>query len=252
MTASTDWISRFPHLSGLPDTARKVLAANSQCITLPGGATVFAPGAPADRFLLLLEGTVRVQMVSADAHEIVLYRITGGESCVMTTACLLSAQTYDAEGIVETPRARAVAVPRQTFDELMATSAEFRGFVIADYASRIRTLLHVVEAVAFERVDRRLAQKLLAFADATGELLATHQQLAIELGSAREVVSRQLKEFERRGWLELARGRILLNDRASLERIARGAKPGPRAASADSSSTGTTVPPGASGDDSPH
>lgn len=250
MHATDDWIQRFPQLAALDRAAKQRLASRSRRVSLPGGTTVFAPGAPADHFLLLLDGTVRVQMVSGDGREIVLYRVRGGESCVMTTACLLAAQTYDAEGVTESA-VDAIAVPRATFDELMAGSAEFRRFVIGDYASRITSLLHVVEEVAFERVDRRLAQKLLAFADATGNLVATHQQLAVELGSAREVVSRQLKTFEQRGWLELARGRILLRDRDNLERLARGETPQPCEISPVLGSTESTGKPDSIQDDSP-
>lgn len=148
-----------------------------------------------------------------------LYRVTGGESCIMTTACLLSQDTYNAEGLTETP-VQAVAIPKAAFDELMARSAEFRRFVFSDYASRITDLLHVVEEVAFERIDKRLAQKLLERADPQGQLSATHQDLAVELGTAREVVSRHLKEFQRRGWLELTRGQISVTNRPGLEGLA--------------------------------
>ena len=250
MNATDDWLRRFPQFEDLDDGARETLASRSRLVSLPTDETVFAPGAPADHFLLLLRGTVRVQMISADGHEIVLYRAHGGESCVLTTACLLSAQTYDAEGITECA-VDAIAVPRVVFDELMAESAVFRRFVIRDYASRIASLLHVVEEVAFERVDRRLAQKLLAFADATGNLASTHQQLAVELGSAREVVSRQLKDFENRGWLALGRGRILLRDLDNLERLAHGEAPRSPSISHDSATTERSSGPGASKEDSP-
>ena len=219
---SPDWITRFPELAKLTPAEQKLVAERAQAVSLPAQTTIFAPGMPAENFLLLLEGTVRVQQVSSGGREIVLYRVTGGESCIMTTACLLSQETYNAEGVTETP-VDAVAVPKAAFDELMARSAEFRRFVFSDYSSRITDLLHVVEEVAFERIDKRLAQKLLDLADSEGRLSATHQDLAVELGSAREVVSRHLKEFQRRGWLELTRGLICLTDRASLERLAAGA-----------------------------
>ncbi len=216
---SPEWIARFPELARLTPAEQKLITERAQLVELPAGTTVFAPGLPAENFLLLLDGTVRVQQVSSGGREIVLYRVTGGESCIMTTACLLSQDTYNAEGITETP-VQAVAVPRATFDELMARSAEFRRFVFSDYSSRITDLLHVVEEVAFERIDKRLAQKLLARADAEGRLSATHQELAVELGTAREVVSRHLKEFQRRGWLELNRGQVRLAERTGLERLA--------------------------------
>ncbi|MEO3430839.1 Crp/Fnr family transcriptional regulator [Pelagibius sp. CAU 1746] len=218
---SPEWITRFPELGKLTASEQKLIAERAQAISLPAQTTVFAPGLPAENFLLVLDGTVRVQQVSSGGREIVLYRVTGGESCIMTTACLLSQDTYNAEGITETP-VQAVAVPKAAFDELMARSAEFRRFVFSDYSSRITDLLHVVEEVAFERIDKRLAQKLLDRADESGQLNATHQDLAVELGTAREVVSRHLKEFQRRGWLELTRGQIALAERAALERLAGG------------------------------
>jgi CRP/FNR family transcriptional regulator len=218
---SPDWITRFPELGKLTAAEQKLIAERAQVVSLPARTTVFAPGLPAENFLLVLDGTVRVQQVSSGGREIVLYRVTGGESCIMTTACLLSQDTYNAEGVTETP-VTAVAVPKATFDELMARSAEFRRFVFSDYSSRITDLLHVVEEVAFERIDKRLAQKLLERADGTGHLSATHQDLAVELGTAREVISRHLKEFQRRGWLELTRGQIALADRAGLESLAGG------------------------------
>jgi len=218
---SPDWITRFPMLAKLTPAEQKLLAERAQVVALPAQTTVFAPGMPAENFLLVLDGTVRVQQASAGGREIVLYRVTGGESCIMTTACLLSQDTYNAEGVTETP-VEAVAVPRATFDELMGRSADFRRFVFSDYSSRITDLLQVVEEVAFERIDKRLAQKLLDLADREGRLTATHQDLAVELGSAREVVSRHLKEFQRRGWLELTRGQVSLSNRNALERLAAG------------------------------
>lgn len=218
----TDWTDRFAGLARLTPAERRLVAERAQVVHLPAQTTIFAPGLPAENFLLVLDGTVRVQQVSSGGREIVLYRVTGGESCIMTTACLLSQDTYNAEGVTETP-VEAVAVPKAAFDELMGRSAEFRRFVFSDYASRLTDLLHVVEEVAFERIDKRLAQKLLERADGEGRLGATHQELAVELGTAREVVSRHLKEFQRRGWLALTRGEIRLSDRAGLERLAAGA-----------------------------
>ncbi|MGD1878782.1 MAG: Crp/Fnr family transcriptional regulator [Kiloniellaceae bacterium] len=214
-----DWITRFPELARLTPDERKLVAERAQVVKLPAQTTVFAPGLPAENFLLLLDGVVRVQQVSTGGREIVLYRVAGGESCIMTTACLLSGDTYNAEGITETP-VEAVAVPKAAFEALMARSAEFRRFVFSHYSNRITDLLHVVEEVAFERIDKRLAQKLLELANGEDLVSGTHQELAVELGSAREVVSRHLKEFQRRGWLELTRGQVRLTDRDSLARLA--------------------------------
>jgi CRP/FNR family transcriptional regulator len=169
--------------------------------------------------LLLVSGTVRVQQLSEAGREIVLYRVHAGESCVLTTACLLAFEDYSAEGVAETD-VEAILIPRDTFDELMAVSKEFRAFVFEAYSKRITDLFMVIEEIAFKRMDIRVAQKLLDLQDAQKTLHLTHQQMAVELGTAREVVSRQLKEFERRGWLTLNRGVIELRDPSAIGRLA--------------------------------
>lgn len=213
------WIERFPQLATLPEADRRLLTDHAAEVALPAGTTVFAPGVAAESFLLVLEGTVRVQQVSPGGREIVLYRVTGGESCIMTTASLLSEESYSAEGFAET-EVRAIAIPKATFEDAVVRSPGFRRAVFADYAQRISDLMHVVEEVAFERLDKRLAQRLLDLAGPDGEIRATHQEIAVELGTAREVVGRQLKELERRGWVELARGRIALRDPGRLKTLA--------------------------------
>ena len=137
----------------------------------------------------------------------------------MTTACLLSDEEYSAEGVAET-EVQAVAIPKAAFEESIARSPGFRRLVFADYSHRISDLMHVVEEVAFERLDKRLAQRLLDLAAPDGSVPVTHQDLAFELGSAREVVGRLLKELERRGWVALARGRIELRQPDRLKELA--------------------------------
>ncbi len=210
-----DWIARFEGLNRLEDRLKRKLTAQSRIITLKKGAVVFGRGASPENLLLLLDGTVRVQQQSPGGREIVLYRVQAGESCVLTTAALLAYDDHAAEGIAETD-VRAAAIPRMVFDDLIATSPEFREFVFKSYSRRITDLFFVIDELAFRRVDIRLAQKLLDLQDATHCLKATHQQLAAELGTAREVVSRQLQEFQRRGWVKLARGAVKIVDEAAL------------------------------------
>lgn len=215
------WITKFPDLAALPEADRCLLTERAGQVTLPPGTTVFAPGVPAESFLLLLDGRVRVQQVSPNGREIVLYRVSGGESCIMTTSCLLSDEAYAAEGLTET-EVHAVAIPKSAFEEALARSPGFRRLVFSGYSNRIADLMQVVEEVAFERLDKRLAQRLLLRADPEGTITATHQDLAAELGTAREVIGRQLKELDRRGLLSVSRGRIELKDRDGLKALAEG------------------------------
>lgn len=221
MTAGiSDWIGQFPGLETLNGDVRAELAAGSRVVQVPEGTQVFAPGQPADNLLLLLAGTVRVQQRSDTGRELFLFRVHAGESCVLTTACMLAFEDYAADGIAETD-VTAVAIPRAVFDALVGRSPVFRQFVFAAYARRITDLFALIDDIVFRRMDVRLAARLLALADAQGVVRATHQVLGSELGTAREVVSRTLAEFQRRGWIAQARGVVRLTGRDGLEHLAR-------------------------------
>ncbi|WP_170958867.1 Crp/Fnr family transcriptional regulator [Magnetospirillum sp. 15-1] len=210
-----DWTRLVPALSGLDDATRERLRSLSRRAALPAGTRVFGEGSPCQAYLILLSGEVRVQKVAESGREIVLYRVLAGETCIVTTACLMSGVDYDAEGIAESD-VTAQILPESGFRELLGRSEAFRDFVFRAYGSRISSLLMLIDEVAFGRMDRRLAACLLARAKGAGVVTATHQDLAVELGSAREVVSRLLKEFERRGWVALSRGCVALTDPAAL------------------------------------
>lgn len=211
----TDWIADFPDLVALPADIRTTLVERSRMVRIPQGTLIFGPGKMPEGMVLLLEGVVRVQQVAENGREIILYRVHDHESCVLTTACLLADEEYHAEGVAETDIV-AVAIPRAVFDEMIASSADFRRFVFATYSRRITDLFLVIEEIAFRRIDLRLARKLLELGGTERSLHRTHQQLATELGTAREVVSRQLQEFQRRGWIAVSRGRIDILDPAAL------------------------------------
>jgi CRP/FNR family transcriptional regulator len=217
-----DWISQFPGLSGLEEPIRQQLIRQSKIITVPAGTVIFGPGKAPESLLLLLGGTVRVQQTSENGREIVLYRVAAGESCVLTTACLLAYEDYSAEGIAETD-VKAVAVPRNVFDQLIAESDVFRRFVFSAYSRRITDLFFIIEEVAFQRMDIRLAHKILELPGENDTLRKTHQQLAAELGTAREVISRLLQEFQRRQWIEIGRGEIRIKNRDALSELAASA-----------------------------
>lgn len=214
------WIKNFQGLSRLPSDIRSELAAGSQIVSVPAGTQVFAPGQSADNLLLLLEGTVRVQQRSDTGREVFLYRVHAGESCVLTTACMLAFEDYSADGIAEVD-VRAVAIPRSTFDSLVAKSRIFREFVFTAYSRRITDLFTLVDHIVFQRMDVRLAARLFELADEDDVIQATHAVLATELGTAREVISRTLSEFNRRGWIEQSRGKVKITGRSGLERLAR-------------------------------
>lgn len=216
---SNDWVTYFPGLSKLEPDVGGPLIEKSKVVSLPAGTRIFGPGQAPEAYLLLIDGTVRVQQISDAGREIVLYRVSAGESCALTTACLMGYEEYQAEGVAETD-VDAVAIPRATFDDLIAKSAAFRKFVFTAFSVRVTNLFRIIEEVAFERIDVRLAQRLLELGGAVGHVDLTHQQLASELGTAREVISRQLNEFQRRGWIATSRGSIDIARPEALRQLA--------------------------------
>lgn len=214
------WVEQFYGLARLKDEDKKRLIGNSVIIDIPSDTTVFGPDNSPENMLFMLDGTLRVQQLSDAGREIVLYRIRAGESCVLTTACLLGFDHYSAEGISETP-IKAAAVPRQIFDDMVAQSKSFRDFVFTAFSKRITDLFITIEELAFQKLDVRLAHKLLELSDHNDEVSTTHQKLSVELGTAREVISRQLQDFHKKGWIEQSRGAIKILSRTNLISLAQ-------------------------------
>lgn len=214
-----DWTERFQGTRALPRGVRDRLLKVAQIRTYPKGQEVFGPRNIPDSLLFLLEGTIRVSQTSENGRDIVLYRVDAGESCVLTTACMLAEEAYNAEGLAES-EIRVVVLPRPAFDALVADEAAFRNFVFAAYSRRLIDLLRVVDDVAFGRIDVRLAERLLTLVGGDREIAATHAQIASELGTAREVISRVLHDFQKRGYIAQSRGRIEITDKPALRALA--------------------------------
>ena len=217
MGARPAWLEHFPALAALDDPAWQEVLAASRTMTVPPDTPVFHEGAECTVYMLVLHGSVRVQKTAENGREITLYRVENGQSCVLTTSCLLAGDRYPAEGITET-EVEAVTIPVAAFQKGLDGSPGFRRFVFEAYGRRITNLVVLVEALAFGRLDSRLADLLLR-RSADGRVQATHHAMAAELGTAREVISRQLKEFERRGWVRLERGRVSLLDPSALQSL---------------------------------
>ena len=215
-----DWTERFQGTAALPREVRDRLIDVAKVVSMDAGAQVFGPSNVPDSLFFLYDGRIRVSQSSESGREIVLYRVDAGESCVLTTACMLAEEAYNAEGIAETD-ITAIVLPKPAFDRLVAEEEAFRKFVFAAYSRRLIDLLRVVDDVAFGHMDVRLAERLLELTGHDSEISATHQQLASELGTAREVISRILSDFQKRDLIAQSRGRITLLDRSQLQKIAK-------------------------------
>lgn len=200
---------------------RARLEAAGRRIAIPAGTVLFRPGEACARWMVVLAGSVRVVRTDRAGRTMLLYRIGPGETCILTTTGLIEGAAYDAEALAETA-VEALVMPGEAFLGLLAEEPRFRRFAFAAYARRIAALMALVEELAFDELGERLARRLLALAGPDGLVAATHERLAEELATAREVVSRRLKAFERAGLVRLARGRIAVADRAGLAAAASG------------------------------
>lgn len=211
----------YPVLARLPEGLSRALRAEAMPVAVPAGTVAFDEDSPCAGLTLLVQGSVRVVRAGAQGREIMLYRVRPGESCILSVSCLLGSATYAARGVVES-ELRGVVVPAALFERLVAEAPVFRAFVFELFGARIATLLQLVEQVAFHRLDQRLARHLLhCFEDAGGaEVDTTHQRLADQVGSVREIVSRILEGFETEGAISIARGRLTLLRPDLLRRVA--------------------------------
>ena len=214
------WQAHFPALWQRADPWLRQRLREARLVSLPAGQAVFYPDMHCEAYLLVIDGRVRVQLTGEAGREVVLYRVAPGQSCVLTTSCLLGADHYPAEGVTETP-VRAFAIPVSRFHEALERSAVFRRFVFANFGQRLAEVIQRMELITQRSIEERLARVLLQLGGAQAAIQQTHQSLAAELGSAREVVSRHLKRFEEQGWVRLGRGTIEVLDSGSLERIGR-------------------------------
>lgn len=217
-TAALPALLQSGALATLDDTAKALILKQMIPLHLNAGERAFRPGYACSNYIVVKKGSVRVSVHTETGREIVLYRVQDGETCVLTTAGLLSGEHYDAEGVAETDT-DAIILPKPLFEELLATSPGFRRFVFSSYGERIQSLIGLIQEVAVRHVDRRLARHLLRLAR-NGVVEATHQAMAHDLNTAREVVTRLLSDFADKGWVEIGRGRVSLRDESALEHFA--------------------------------
>lgn len=219
--ASEVLLSVVPSLRDLPEPLDRLIRTQLERVSIPRGTTIFDVGSPCELFLVLAEGVIRVVASGESGREILLYRVHPREACVLTVGCLLGSATYPARGMAEED-VQAVSFPKDLFNRLLAEVPGFRTFVFELLGRRMIDLMVALENLAFLRLDQRLATALLKQRGAAGsdDLSVTHQQLADDLGSSREVISRALESMREQGLVQLRRGGIKVLDPVGLGRRA--------------------------------
>jgi CRP/FNR family transcriptional regulator len=186
---------------------------------IPAGRDVFVEGDRINAIALLISGVVRVYKIGETGREITLYRFGLGESCILTANAILSQQSFPAIATVEQD-AEAVMIPADTFRDWVHRYDLWRGFVFDLLSQRLSSVMALVDEVAFRRMDKRVAALLLERSRLDNPIRITHQEIAAELGSSREVISRLLEDFTSQGLIQLRRGTIEILDHQSLESLA--------------------------------
>lgn len=207
----------YPELAQL-DPAGQEIIDRAHSVTFPAGTVLFRQGDQCKHFILVTSGRVKVLGRNPSGREIVLYRIENHGTCVLTTSCLMGHQPYPAEGITET-NVNAYLIPQSDFEKALNSSPTLRSFVFSQYANPLTDVIQLVQSIAFESIEQRLVEFLLTHTDASMQITLSHQKIADELGTAREVVSRQLKKLEQQQLIRLERGCIHICDLAHLHSV---------------------------------
>ncbi|MBI5918641.1 MAG: Crp/Fnr family transcriptional regulator [Nitrosomonadales bacterium] len=205
----------YPMLGELPANQLDEVLATAHTMRIPAGTVIFDENQACQGFPLLLSGSVRVIKAAPSGRELQLYRICPGESCILTSSCLMGHTRYHARGLAEQD-VELVLLQPAAFRHLVSTLETFRDYIFSLFSERLTDLMQLVSAVAFQKLDQRLAALLLS---KTSPIHITHQALADELGSVREMVSRLLKQFAEQGWVKLGREQIEIIHPAELKRF---------------------------------
>ena len=208
--------SRFPALDQVQPSPASLGAALAE-IEASAGTVLFDEGTACAGFPLVLEGEIAVSRSSADGRALELYRVVPGEICLVSSASLFRGVPMSARGFT-VRTTRLVLVPPTVFFQWLGCEP-FRTEVLGMFADRMADLTALVDAVAFRRLDERLAEALLGHGT---EIHTTHQRLAERLGTVREIVTRVLRGFEREGWIAQSREHIRILDGAALRERAAG------------------------------
>lgn len=208
-------LNLYPVLHELPATLQHSFYNSSYAVRLPAGEVIFDAGRSMPFFFFLTSGSVRVSRLGSE-REILLYRVQPGEICILSVCHLLAGMQFQAIASTEQP-VTGVMVPRELFARFVESSPLFCSYLFRSFSVRLAVLLALLEAVSFSPLDKRLAELLLSRGMT---IQATHSQLADELGSVREVISRILKEFERKGLVKLERNNIKIINAPALEKFA--------------------------------
>jgi CRP/FNR family transcriptional regulator len=203
--------SIYPELGSITEPLWLETIEQAKAMNVVADTTLFSSTATCNNFMLILEGTIRIYQTAADGREITLYRVQAGDLCILSLNSLLKKKSFNAIAVTESP-VKALALSSDSFKNMMNSSQMFRDYVINILTERLCETIYMVQETAFNHLNMRLACMLGSLFERNkgSALKVTHQEIAFELGTTREVISRILKDFERQNCVKLSRGQIEL------------------------------------------
>ena len=183
------------------------------------GQVVFQEGEPCGIVAFLLKGVIRVSKIGKSGKEIYLYRVREGEACILMISSVLASKDYPATATIEED-VEAILLPIPVFKGWMGKNEVMQQFVYKMLSERLVSVMTLIEEIVFHKMDERVAEFLIEMKGEENLLTITHDAIAMELGTAREVISRIMKEFQQKGWVSLSRGKINILNQIALEKKA--------------------------------
>jgi len=213
------WLNNFNGLHALNDSVWQDACTRMRFTCIPSNTIIASEGSRLESYLLLMEGKARFQKLSPNGRQITVLRVNGGQSCALATACLLSNSPLPASAITDSDSWGGV-ISKADFLLCLQQSPNFRQFLFSNFANQLHDVMCLIEQLAFEPLDVRIAKYLLENDDEQSIVKKSHQDIADELGTVREVVTREIRTLKNRGWLTVGRGYVTLCNRMALMDLA--------------------------------
>ena len=211
----------FPFIKLANPDFIELFYAEAQYMELPAGVSICDEGQHCSHLALVLDGVGRVYKLSSSGREVTLYRIYAGESCVLTASCIMNQDSFPAMAVTETA-VRGFLISPDKVRQWFCKDAQWQKFIFGLLSHRLSSIISVVEEVAFKRIDVRLAEQFSRELSRGENIIhKTHADLAADVGSSREVVSRILRDMAQRGLIVSSRGHIEITDEPAIVKLSQ-------------------------------
>jgi len=217
---SKEIIENLTFLNVFNEEERKYFLKYSYLIDYPKGKALIESSAVCQNVYFVISGVIRVYKMTEEGKEVTLYRVGPGSTCLFTLGCILGKTSIENEALAEVEQGvKLIAIPGDIFKELLTKSVKFLEFILGKFLTTITDLMVLTEEITFHHINQRLANHLLTNME-VNIIETTHEKIANDLGTAREVVSRMLEEFQKSGIVKLSRGKIEIINISKLKQVA--------------------------------